>query len=320
MRAHTLVALSAVWIGGSLVACNLPEEKPAKSAAAVPQCPPEPEVQGMVVSTIHEYHLAVSGYPLAKIGDVMDAFRPDLVLLDLPPDELKGEHTEEAPIEVEYVKYVAGTRSADVEAIGPEGYEPPIGAKAEKEDEERLRRETSVLDGLDSLSFEEANGREITNRIREALNTKARYAKGNPDWARHEGWLEHGAMKAIASKKPKRVLAVVDPSNRPAMEGLFYSLGLAVKDPIRAAAEAKEKRDEGPVPSLVVKAWSQQLDRVRDRVRRLKPGVPERVWLEQHLAVLQIAIDKNGACCVKPDMLVPPEPKDGGGKKDDKKK
>jgi hypothetical protein len=318
MRTHSLLVRSAVGLVGILVGCNLPEEKPAKAPAAVAQCPPEPEVQGMVLSTIHEYHLAVSGYPLAKIGDVMDAFRPDLVLLDLPPDELKGDHQEEAPLEVEYVKYVAGTRTADVEAIGPEGYEAPIGAKPEKEDEERLRRETTVLDALDTLSFEEANGREMTNRIRDALNAKARFMKGNPDWARHQGWLEHGAMKAIAAKKPRRVLAVVDPSNRPHMEALFYALGMAVKDPIKAASEAKEKRDEGPVPSLVVKAWSQQLDRVRDRIQRLKPGVPERVWLEQQLTVLQLAIDKNGACCVKPEMLRPPAKDDG--KKDGPKK
>jgi hypothetical protein len=95
---------------------------------------------------------------------------------------------------------------------------------------------------------------------------------------------------------------------------------MAVRDPVKLATEAKEKRDDA-VPSLVVKAWSQQLDRVRDRIQRLKPGVPERVWLEGQLAVLQIAIDKNGACCVKPEMLAPKDDgKKDDGKKDDGKK
>jgi len=263
----------------------------------------------MVLATIHEYHLSTSGYPFSKLGDAMDAFRPDLVLIDAPPEILKEGKPEEASVEVEYIKYVAGTRAGDVEPIDTNRVDPPILPAAEKEDEGTLQRDTSILDSLDTMSFEQANSQEAGLKILGALGAKARFQKGNPDFNRREAWLEHAIDEVVARKKPKRVLAVVDVVNRPSIEGHFFTMGAGVKNPVDLVKVAKETREEGAVPSLVVKAWSQQLDRLRDRTSRMRKDSPEKQWLLQQMAILQVAVDKQGACCVSPERLRQPTKK-----------
>jgi hypothetical protein len=292
------------------VAACIPPEKPAQSSKKdCPKPPPEPEMYAMVLATIHEYHLSTSGYPFSKLGDAMDAFRPDLVLVDAPPEFVKEGRSEEASVEVEYIKYVAGTRAGDVEPIDTNRVDPPILPVAEKEDEGTLQRDTSILDGMDSMSFEQANAQEVGLKILSALGAKARFQKGNPDFNRREAWLENNIDQIVARKKPKRVLAVVDVVNRPSIEAHFFTMGAGVKNPIEIVKVAKETREEGAVPSLVVKAWSQQLDRLRDRLSRMRKDSPEKQWLLQHVAVLQVAVDKQGACCVSPERLRVPDKK-----------
>lgn len=290
----------------ALGAC-IPPDKPAQSKKDCPKPPPEPEMYAMVLATIHEYHLSTSGYPFAKLGDAMDAFRPDLVLVDAPPEVVKEGKPEEASVEIEYVKYVASTRAGDVEPIDTNRVDPPIAPTAEKEDEGTLARDTPILDGMESMSFEQANSQEVGIKILDALGTKARFQKGNPDFNRREAWLEHAIDQLVASKKPKRVLAVVDVVNRASIEAHFFALGAGVKNPVAMVKLAKESREEGAVPSLVVKGWSQQLDRLRDRASRVRKDSPERRWLQQQMLVLQVAVDKQGACCVSPERLRAPE-------------
>src|SRR5258708_21685540 len=105
-----------------------PPEKGAKSGEIAKECPtppPEPDMYAMVVGTVLEYHLVNSVYPFSKIGDSMDAFRPDLIVIDQPAEVLK-ERPEEASVEVEYIKYVAGTRASDVESIDTNRVDPEI--------------------------------------------------------------------------------------------------------------------------------------------------------------------------------------------------
>lgn len=302
-RAPILAAL--LW-----AAACIPPEKPAQTAKKdCPKPPPEPEMYAMVLATIHEYHLSTSGYPFSKLGDAMDAFRPDLVLVDAPPEFVKEGRSEEASVEVEYVKYVAATRAGDIEPIDTNRVDPPIMPVAEKEDEGTLQRDTSILDTMDTMSFEQANSQEVGLKILDALGTKARFQKGNPDFNRREAWLEHNIDQVIARRKPKRVLVVVDVVNRPSVEAHMFAMGAGVKSPIELVKVAKETREEGAVPSLVVKAWSQQLDRLRDRLSRMRKDSPEKQWLLQHQAVLQVAVDKQGACCVSPERLRLPDKK-----------
>src|SRR5258708_28746151 len=109
----------ACLIAAVMLLTCIPPEKGAKSGEIPKECPkppPEPDMYAMVVGTVLEYHLVNSGYPFSKIGDSMDAFRPDLIVIDQPAEDLK-ERPEEASVEGEYIKYVSGTRTNAVKSI-----------------------------------------------------------------------------------------------------------------------------------------------------------------------------------------------------------
>ena len=290
---------------GMLASCTFPEER-QKNKPVAPVCPPEPPTKGMVLATIHEFHLANSSYPFAKLGDALDAYRPDLILVDVPQETLKGAHPEDGPIDLEYIKYIAGTRSTEVAAIGPDREDPAINAHADKADEDTLAREGGSFDPMAlNMTFEAANGVEGTHKLVAELNTRARLMKGNPDWVRHEAWLEHATDKLLNDRKPKRVLAIVDPMFRPALEAHLYEMGLGMMNPAKVVAESKEKRDENAVPAAILSVWSEHLNQLQDRLPRMRGG-QDRSWLEYNVSIYQIAVDKHGTCCVTLDMLRPP--------------
>lgn len=291
----------------ALVGCTLPEESNKKAKAPCPVCPPEPPAKAMVLATIHEFHLAQSGFPFSRLGDAMDAYRPDMILVDVPQDALKGTHPEEASIELEYIKHVAGTRSTDLIAVGPEREETPVNPKPEKGDEDALAREAGWLSepAAYNMTFEQANGVEGSLKILSALSARIRYLKGDPDWSRREAWLEQQVDKVIADKQPKRMLVIVDPVNRAMLEAHIFERGIGIVNPVKAVNDSKEKRDEAAVPTVVLSGWHEHLSKVQDRLHRLRPG-QDRSWLEYKVSVLQLAIDKHGSCCVTLDLLQGP--------------
>lgn len=320
MKLHHFGRFFGVVALAGVVGCTLPEEN-KKAKAPCPVCPPEPPAKAMVLATIHEFHLAQAGFPFSRLGDAMDAYRPDMILVDVPQDALKGTHPEDASIELEYIKHVAGTRATDLIAVGPEREETPVNPKAEKGDEDALAREAGWLTEPNAynMTFEQANGVEGSLKILNALSARVRYLKGDPDWSRREAWLEQQVDKVIADKQPKRMLVVVDPINRAALEAHIFEHGIGIVNPVKAVSESKEKRDEAAVPTVVLSAWHEHLSKVQDRLHRLRPG-QDRSWLEYKVSVLQLAIDKHGSCCVSLDLLQGPNAQGNGGQIDRPKK
>jgi hypothetical protein len=295
-----------------LLGCTLPEEKPkAKTPQVV--CPAEPPLKGMVLATVHEFHLAQPGYPFSKLGDALDAYRPDVILVDMPQDNLKGAHPEDASIEIEYIKYIASTRSTEILAIGPDREDPAIAPHLEKGDEDALGHDPIATGdpAANNLTFEAANGPEGTQRILAALSSRARYLKGDPDYTRREAWLEFQVDKVMADKQPKRVLVIVDPINRPGMEAHLFEKGLKMMNPVAVVAEAKDKREENSVPSIVLSTWQEHLSILQNRLHRLRPGT-DRTWLEFKVNLYQLAIDRHGSCCISLDQLSPSAAASGG--------
>ncbi len=301
-------ALCLLGLGALSAACQIGEERQRAKAPQV-QCPPEPPVKGMVLATIHQFHLANTAYPFSRIGDVLDAYRPDLIMVDVGQETLKGTHPEDGPIDLEYIKYIASTRSTEVVPIGLDSEDPPIAPRADKSDEDALAKEGGPLDSPTAmnLSFEDANGVDPGKKLLSQLNARTRYVKGNPDWARHEAWLEYAADKIMDEKKPKRVLAIVDPFFRPSLEAHFYAMGMGIKNPVKMATESPDKRDETQIPTVVLSTWHDHLSALQNRVHRLKAGA-DRSWLEWKVNVFQLAVDRHGTCCVSLDMVTPPAP------------
>jgi hypothetical protein len=290
-----------VFVAG-LVTC-IPPEKPAQSAQKeCPKPPPEPDMYAMVIASVHEYHLVTNGYPFSKIGDAMDAFRPDLTVIDEAPVVMK-ERPEEASVETEYVKYIAGTRASDVEAIATARVDPEVEFHVEAADDAALKPSDEFMETLVGLGFEEANSQETAVKIMNAHNARQRFAKGEPNYTRREAWLEKGTDEAIARHHPKRLLVVVDGSHRPALEAHLREIGAGIRSPVELVRAAKEAREENSVPPLVIKAWTQQLDRLRERLSSMKKDSPQRQWMQTQANIMQAAVDRNGQCCVSPDRF-----------------
>lgn len=283
-------------------------------------CPPEPEQTALVIATIGDKHLSTNGYSFSRIGDAIDAYRPDVILIDVHPKMIKGDRALEAPLEVAYIDYAASTKSTDVFAIGEVRDELPIAPKADKEDEGALAKEGSGLDDLMVGSFDEVNGPEGTHKIMNIVNARARYLKGNPDWARHEAWIEHQADAALDVKKPSRVMLVTSAPYRFALEQHMRQRGFGVKEPLAVMKGATEEREANTVSENVLNEWKRQADDLRNDLRSVHP-VHDRAWLEWRVAVVELALRRNGGCCVQPDELPgPPAPPATDTKKDPKKK
>ncbi len=77
----------------------------------------EPDLVAMVVGTVGRDHLTSAGYPLTKIADIIDTFKPDMILLQVRQEPFKKQQLEDASFEMTYVNGVAGTSGVDTEPI-----------------------------------------------------------------------------------------------------------------------------------------------------------------------------------------------------------
>ena len=266
---------------------------------------PEPELQAMVVGTIDKDHLTQGGYPLSKLGDVFDAFKPDLVLVQIRPDAYKDNKLEDGPFEMAYVNTVAGSRGIDVEPIdyykdSDYGASPPAPDPSEAD---QYKMEAGWLDSLSPYTFEQANTRETSLKILDATNASMRFLKGNPVWSRRVAWITHNAAEAVKKRKAKKVLAFVNILLRPYVEMRLMSTGAVLREPVEVVNKSGESREVGTVPQPVVVEWQRGLDRLRDKLPRRGP---ERTPILAKIAILEAAVNKQGACCVAPNVLIPP--------------
>ncbi len=311
------VAFGTAWLVMS--ACT-----PTQTHTSSPSEPsrvtvPEPDLQAMVVGTIDKDHLTQGGYPLSKLGDVFDAYKPDLVLVQIRPEAYKDNKLEDGPFEMAYVNTIAGSRGIDVEPIdyykdADYGASPPAADPAEAD---QYKMEAGWLDSLSPYTFEQANTRETSLKILDATNASNRFLKGNPVWSRRVAWITHNAAEAVKKRKSKKVLAFVNILLRPYVEMRLLANGAVLREPVDVVNKAGESRESGSVPQPVVVEWQRGLDRLRDKLPRRGP---ERAPILAKIAILEAAVNKQGACCVSPNVLIPPPDPNAEERSDGKKK
>lgn len=107
------LSVTAVGCGGPAKQSASPSE-----VSSQPSTANEPDLIATVVGTVGRDHLLKDGYPLSKIADIIDTFKPDMILIPMRTDDYKQQHYEDASFEMTYVNAVAGTAGVDVEPIG----------------------------------------------------------------------------------------------------------------------------------------------------------------------------------------------------------
>ena len=308
MLRHVSALLLAATLGLGPAACEPSERVPARGPKA-PPCPPPPEpaYQAAVVGTIGKMHLVESRYPLSKLGDVLAAFKPELVLVAARVDPFHGGHLEDASFEMTYVANLAKQHGVSVEPIDW-FREQDLGAQpapVEPWDEAEIaKKEAEVLTLPRLYNFEQANGPELGEKVLLATDAEARHRTGNPLLARRHAWMQHLAASAVSRHgRPKRVLAYVDVLDRPAVDLLLHGVGYTMKEPVAVAFVSKAKEEMiADIPNDVMNEWKAKLERTRARIDTSKTP-PEKAFWSDRQRTLQVAVDKRASCCVSQAAL-----------------
>lgn len=301
MRQVALVLLAL------LVACE-PQEKPPKTPRPCPP-PPEPDRVAVVVGTIGKLHMVESRYGLSRLGDVLTAFKPDLVLVQVRVDPYREGRLEDASFEMTYASWLAKQHGASVEPIDWFREEDRIAAPPAAEPwdaNEIAKRESEILAQPPMFTFEQANGADTFQRVLSAELSEARYRAGNPLATRRRAWILDLAANAVKRHDyPKRVLAFVDVFDRPAVDLVLHGVGYTTRGPIDIVQKSKEQMI-GDLSPEVLDDWRKQLVRLRARLEKAKGA--ERALLVERERVLDVAIEKKGACCVPTSAFAAKEP------------
>jgi hypothetical protein len=307
MTRHGLArALGAALLLGALTAAcgEPPEKRPSK----VPKCPPPPEpaYQSVVVGTIGKLHLVESRYPLTRLGDVLAAFKPDLVLLAVRVDPYREGHLEDGSFEMTYVHHVARQRGVEVEPIDwfrEQDLGAPLPPVDPWDETEIAKREADVLGVPRLFTFEQANAPELEQKVFLAVNAEARHRGGNPLVTRRQAWVQGLVASAVTRHdRPRRVLAYVDVFDRPTVDLATRALGYDPRTPADVVARSKDAIVPD-VPSEVVAEWKGQLDRARANAAKAE-GAAKAFWAERERA-LEVAVERKGSCCVTQAALAP---------------
>jgi hypothetical protein len=306
---RALALAASLLLGASASGCDPSERLPARSAKA-PPCPPPPEptYQAAVVGTIGKLHLVESGYPIARLGDVLAAYKPDLVLVAVRVDAFREARFEEASFEMTYVTSLARQRGVFVEPIDwfrDEELGAPLPAVEPWDAAEIARRDAELLTLPRLYTFAQANSEGLLQQVLRATGAEARYRGGSPVAARRRAWMQELIASAVTRHgRPKRVLAYVDVLDRPGADGALHALGYATQEPAAIVGKSKDELI-ADLSSDVLADWRGQKDRAGHRLLAAKTKGERAFWADQRRA-LEVVTDRRAACCVTQATLAPP--------------
>lgn len=299
-------ALALLFAVVALAGCEPQDRVPPREPKSRP-CPPPPEpaYQATVVGTIGKLHMVESRYPLSRLGDVLAAFKPDLVLVAARVDPFHEGRLEDASFEMTYVASLAKQHGVAVEPIDwfrEQDLGAPAAAVEPWDESEIAKKEAEVLALPRLYNFEQANGSELAEKVLLANAAEARHRSGNPLVARRHAWLQQLSASAVSRHgRPKRVLAYVDVLDRPSVDLLLHGLGYTTKEPVAVLSKAKEEMI-ADIPTDVMNEWRAQLERTRARVEAAKTPAEKAFWSDRQ-RTLQVAVDKRATCCVSQAAL-----------------
>lgn len=261
-------------------------------------------LHAMVVATIHKGHLLQEGYPLGLLCKIVDAYRPDIVLLEIRPEAFEAGHYEDGPFEMTAVAMCAKARHIDVAPIDwwlesdLEAGEPsltPEDAKAFDAEQQRLKEPAWP-------AFAVANSPSELKRGVELLNAQARYWGGNPVWTRRQAWFHHRALGAIERGHKRRALAFVGFNHAPELASFLGAVGMQVDSPLSLDL-GDPKRANDPAPPEVVDAWRAGEKRLQDAADALQGAGKKRFAAK--IRYFDVAVGRRGTCCVDDAELAP---------------
>lgn len=286
MRALLSLVVAFVALG-----CG-PRTPPASSTAAAP------EREAMVVATIHKGHLMQARYPLGLLCRIVDAYRPDLVMVEVRPEPFALGHYEDGPFEMTAVTLCARRHKIEVAPIDwwlesdMSAAPPALSADEEK----AMNAELARLEEPTWPAFDLANSERELRRGLEVLNVQARYLGGNPVWTRRQAWFHHRALEAIDRSHARRALAFVGLNHAPELSEFLAALGMKPVSPLSLPLGDLSRANDA-MPDDVVAAWSDGLSRLRASVESSDGESKQRYAAK--VRYFETAVARKGRCCVR---------------------
>jgi hypothetical protein len=252
----------------------------------------------MVVGTEHKGHYVAPGYPMRVLESVLDAYRPDLVLVEIRPEAFAQGQYEDGPIEMSYVTLAAAKRHVAVAGIdwwreedfGKDA--PTLDAEGDREFERSYADAARRVDSYDTFAV--LNSPERARDVLAFRNAQTRLGSGEGAlWERRQAWFNHRAETAIAERHATRTLAFVGFAHRPELEAHLVLRGMTSTDPRALGA----KLDDGPVPDDVIDFWKQAVERMKAKAAATSNPALKQSF-ERKIASWEAAVARRGQCCV----------------------
>lgn len=275
----------------------------ACAPAAVSPCPAAEAAadaaEVVVVGTEHRGHIVKPGYPMHHLEALLRAYHPELVLVEIRPEQLAAGRLEDGPLEMSYMAIVARELRIPVEGIDwfrdSDLSAPalPNDAEGEREYERDFAGQAERFDSY--ASFEELNSAERARAVIDMRNAQVRFGLSDAlSWERRQAWFHARAIGAIAAHRSRRTMAFVGFAHRPELESWLASSKLRTRLP----TDLHVPIVDGPVPQSVLDFWAVAADRIDQRAQTQDTEMRER--LTKKAAAWRAAVRLRGRCCDGP--------------------
>ncbi len=233
---------------------------------------------------------------------IIETYRPDLVLVEIRPDAFRAGHYEDGPFEMTAVTLCARRHHIAVAPIdwwleSDLSAGPPAVSEA---DAKAMNAELAGLAEPTWPAFDVVNSQRELERGLKLLTVQARYLGGNPVWTRRQGWFHHLALQAIERTNARRALAFVGFNHAPELKAFLGAFAVQVGSPLSLELGDPSQANEA-APDEVVAAWREGTDRLRATMESADGDAKQRFAAK--LAYFDVAVKRAGKCCVREEAL-----------------
>jgi hypothetical protein len=250
------------------------------------------------LGTIHRAHLTTSGYTLGHVKAAYSAIRPELLLVEIRPEEMVLGNLSDGPFEMTYLTVLARADGIPVEGIDWFTSASPCPAP----DPEIVTAMDSELDGIiaghktgQPPSYTEVHSKDYIMRTMKAHEVRIRYLGdvGDGEWARRNLWMAHRALKAISDHGVKRAMLAVGGEHLGPLIALFKRESEAISCHLAPAVTPLSPSDYA-ASDETLSAWKEGVHSLQTRINSLEPASQLRSRLRNKQKYFQAAIEQRG--------------------------
>ncbi|MBF0442314.1 MAG: hypothetical protein HQK54_10440 [Oligoflexales bacterium] len=276
-----------------LTVCNTTNSNRLPAPAEIVMHP----FEAVVVGTIHKSHLIEPSYTLSVLAELIESYKPDLVLVEIRPEPFRRGHYEDGPFEMTYVTWLSRNMGISVAPIDW-FRDKDIGRTIEPDPFEKnaLDKEINAaqtrIEG--PIGFEIVHSKQRKAAQLSILNIQARYLGGNAIWSQRQAWFNHQSIEAIRNRGSRRVMAFLGTIHSVELEAYLWGQGASIRNPPSIPLTKLEKAE---VPEPVIQLWREGIVRMKTEAGR-STGKKAKALINK-ANYFQIAVDRRGRCCAE---------------------